>query len=218
MLGSYQDRGVRMIRKLSIAVLAAAALSGCVSSGYGYRGGAGDYYYGQSLPGQYGYGAPYGSVGYGHPGGVYGSISYGTRYYRSPYGYGYGLPYYGRGYGYPYVYRPGYGYFAPYHPPYRTVVVRPPHQHQPHPPPRERPDHSDVPWRDLDRLRERKSGPPRPMPARSEMAHSAGVAIDNPGTWPRGDASAGPARRVGLPQVERPSPRSRGVNLQEETP
>ncbi len=223
-----------MIRKLSIAVVAAAALSGCVSSGYGYRGGAGDYYYGESLPGHYGYGAPYGNVGYGYPGGVYGSISYGTRYYRGPYRYGYG-----HGYGHPYYYRPGYGYFGPYYPPYRRpVVVHPRHPHPRRPPHEERPDHqerpdrSGVPWRDLDRLGEGnaglpRAGMPRPTPARPEVAQtplaaqppagSSGIP-DNTGTRPRGDAGARPGGRMGLPQAERPSPRSRGVSLQEETP
>lgn len=82
-----------MIRRLSIALIAAAALGGCAT--YGYSGGDdGDYYYGS--PGtDYYYGAPYGSVGYY---GGYGS----TRY-----GYGYG--------GYGYGYGPGYGYYPPYY-------------------------------------------------------------------------------------------------------
>ncbi|CAN5648485.1 hypothetical protein BH23PSE2_BH23PSE2_10220 [soil metagenome] len=233
MLGSCQDRGVTMIRKLSIAIVAAAALSGCVTSGYGYRGGAGDYYYGQSSPGHYGYGAPYGNVGYGYPGGLYGSISYGTRYY-SPYGYGYG-----HRYGHPHYYRPGYGYFGPYYPPYRRpVVVRPPHPyprrppHDEHPDHQERPDRSGVPWRDLDRLGERKgglprAGMPRPTPARPEVAQFPSLAPrpagstgmpDNTGTRPRGDAAVSPARRMVRPQAERPAPRSRGVSQQDEIP
>jgi hypothetical protein len=110
-----------MIRKLSLAILAAAALSGCVTSGYGYRGGSGDYYYGGSSPGHYGYGAPYGNLGYGTPGGWYGGLGYGYSsyggYYRygSPYGY-YPYAYYGPGYGYPGPYR------APYHRPHAPRV------------------------------------------------------------------------------------------------
>lgn len=70
-----------MIRKLILPALAAALLAGC-ATGYQYRGGSGDYYYGS--PGvEYrvygGYGYPYG-YGYG--------------------GYGYGYPYYGGGYYY----------------------------------------------------------------------------------------------------------------------
>lgn len=103
-----------MIRKLSLAVaaLAAVALSGCVTSGYGYRGGTGDYYYGRSSSSYYGYGAPYGSLGYGYPGGWYGGLGYGY----STYGY---YPYY------PYAYYgSGYGYRGPYHAPYRPRAPR----------------------------------------------------------------------------------------------
>lgn len=86
-----------MIRKLSIVVLAAVGLSGCVSSGYGYRGGSGggDYYYG----GGSSYGAPYG----------YGGVGYGYGYRDPYYSYGgYGYPYYGYAPVYPYP-RPGHG-------------------------------------------------------------------------------------------------------------
>jgi hypothetical protein len=91
-----------MIRKLLLPALAAAVLGGCVT-GYDYRGGSGDYYYGQPTVDYDYYGGYY---GYGYPG-WHGSLGFG-------YGYG-GYPYYGYG-GYPY-----YGY--PYYPP--VIIVRP---------------------------------------------------------------------------------------------
>ncbi len=113
-----------MIRKLlspSLATaLAAALLGGCVS-GYQYRDGAGDYYYGQPQVEyrDYGYGG-YGGYGgydnspYGYGGGWGGQIGYGTGGYG--YGYGYGYPYGYGGYG-------GYGY--PYYPGGGVIIVRP---------------------------------------------------------------------------------------------
>src|SRR3546814_462944 len=101
-----------MIGKLLLPALASALLAGCVTSGYQYRGGSGDYYYGQPSTQYRYYGSPYGSYGYGYPGGWGGSIGYGY-----PYGY-YGYGGYG-GYGYGYPYYPGY----PYRPP--VVIVRP---------------------------------------------------------------------------------------------
>jgi len=102
-----------MIRKMSIAILAAAALAGC-ATGYGYRGGSGDYYYGR--------------------GGGYDSYDYGSYYGYGGYGHGYGAPYryYGGGYGYPYSYYdyPYYGY--PYY------YTRPPRHDDD-----DRPDHVD---------------------------------------------------------------------------
>jgi hypothetical protein len=86
---------------LSLAAAGVAVLlAGCVS-GYQYREGNGDYYYGQPSVEyrDYGYG---GYDGYGYPGGWSGSLGWGYRYG----GYGYG------GYGYPWG---GYGY--PYYPP-----------------------------------------------------------------------------------------------------
>jgi len=94
------NRGRLMnMRNFAIAIIASAVLGGCVT-GYGYRGGAGDYYYGRPSGDYYGYGAPYGSVGYGYSG--YGYLGHG-------YGYDYGYPY---GYGgyYPGYYYPRYGY------------------------------------------------------------------------------------------------------------
>ena len=130
-----------MIRPLLLPALAAgmaAMLGGCVS-GYQYRDGAGDYYYGQPSVQyrDYGYGR-YGSAGYGYPGGYGG---YGG-YYGYPYGYGgYG------GYGYPY-----------WRPPVHTV--RPGPHDGGHTGGDRRPDHKGdrPPWRNLGDLR-----PPTPM-------------------------------------------------------
>ena len=96
-----------MIRKLLLPALAAALLGGCVT-GYDYRGGTGDYYYGQPSY-QSDYYGPYGYGGYGYPGGWSGMLGY---------GYGYGGGYGGYGYGYPY-----YGYGYPYYPP--VIIIRP---------------------------------------------------------------------------------------------
>ncbi|MDB6163880.1 MAG: hypothetical protein JWL98_1312 [Xanthomonadaceae bacterium] len=103
-----------MIRKLLLPAMAVVLLAGC-ATGYGYRAGNGDYYYGQpSIDYQDGGYYPYGGAGYGYPGGWSGMIGYGMGYGG---GYGpYGYSPYGYG-GYPY----GYGY--PYYPP--IVVVRP---------------------------------------------------------------------------------------------
>lgn len=97
-VGQTEFRGHRMIARLLLSTLAAAALSGCMTNGYDYRGGQGDYYYGQPTIEyrHYGYGAPYDSYGYG-----FGYSSYGHGY---PYGY----------YGYPYGYYP-YGYYDRYY-------------------------------------------------------------------------------------------------------
>ena len=93
-----------MLRNILLTAFAAATLAGCATD-YAYRGGNGDYYYGQprveyryygpSVYGGYGgyYGnGLYGGIGYGYP---YGYGGYGG-YWNSPYGYG----------GYPYWYRP----------------------------------------------------------------------------------------------------------------
>src|SRR5688572_3409380 len=78
-----QQGATDMIRKLLLPLVAVALLGGCVSYGYSYRQGAGDYYYG----------AP--------------SVDY--RYY-SPYSYGSPYSYYGGGYSYYGPYRYGYPY------------------------------------------------------------------------------------------------------------
>ncbi|WP_199268748.1 hypothetical protein [Cognatiluteimonas profundi] len=120
-----------MIRNLLLPALAAALLGGCVT-GYDYRGGAGDYYYGQpSVDYQDdGYYSPYGYGGYGYPGGWSGMIGYGMGYGG---GYGYG--------GYPYGYPYGYGY--PYTPRPPVIVVRPDPRPHPHPRPHRDDDDND---------------------------------------------------------------------------
>lgn len=88
-----------MYRKLLLPALAASVLAGC-ATGYAYRGGNGDYYYGQPRT-EYRYYDPYGFYGgYGYGGyGDYAPAYYydrlGRLVYRNPYGY-YGSPY---GYG-----------------------------------------------------------------------------------------------------------------------
>lgn len=100
----FFTRGWSMKRKLLVPTLAAAAmLAGC-ATGYQYRGGNGDYYYGQPTVEYHDYG--YGGF-YGYPGGWGGSLGFGYGYG----GWGYGYPYWG--YGYPYW---GYGYRGYYHP------------------------------------------------------------------------------------------------------
>lgn len=83
-----------MLRKFLLPALAAATLAGC-ATGYGYRGGNGDYYYGRPTV-EYRHLAPYGYYGgyYGGGYGLYGSYGYGSPYYYAPYYYS------------PYGYRP----------------------------------------------------------------------------------------------------------------
>jgi len=76
-----------MLRKRLLPVLALATLAGC-ATGYSYRGGTGDYYYGQPSVeyryyGGYGYG---GSIGYGYPRAYY-VDAFGRPIYGDPYGY-----------------------------------------------------------------------------------------------------------------------------------
>lgn len=101
-----------MLRKLLLPMLATAALAGC-ATGYQYRGGQGDYYYGQPQV-EYRQSGPsgfYGDVGLGYGSGFgFGGFGYGfgasyfyDRYGRLVYGYPsqyFGSPYYGRGGGY----------------------------------------------------------------------------------------------------------------------
>lgn len=129
-----QEQGNHMIRKLILPALTVALLGGCVT-GYSYRQGSGDYYYG--APGvEYRYYPtyPYGAYGY------YGPYRYADPYaYRSyPYGYR-------SGYGYPY----GYPYSNYYY--YRRQVPQ-------HPPADPTPDGISSPWRRLDEARRRKQG------------------------------------------------------------
>ncbi|RYF45017.1 MAG: hypothetical protein EOO27_42220 [Comamonadaceae bacterium] len=139
-----------MLRKLLLPALAIATLAGC-ATGYSYRGGSGDYYYGQpSVDYRY-----YGGYGFG------GSIGYG-------YGEGYYLDVFGRPvYGYPYGY---YGGRYPSYPYGHGPRPRPPHgsghggghdgDHHDAPPgqgghrPGNRP-----PWRDIGRPRDRNDDP-----------------------------------------------------------
>ncbi len=90
-----------MIRKLLFPALAIATLAGC-ATGYSYRGGSGDYYYGQPSV-DYRYYGGY-SFGYGGFGG------FGRGYYLDIFGrpvYGYPYGYYGGRYpGYPYWHGP----------------------------------------------------------------------------------------------------------------
>ena len=174
-----------MIRKLLLPALATVLLAGCVTSAYQYRGGTGDYYYGQPSTQYRYYGSPYGSYGYGYPGGWGGSIGYGYGY--PPYGY-YGYGGYGYG-GYPYYYRHHY----PYRPP--VVIVRPdsgggdqddgggngndPVRHTERPRP---------PWRDLGNLRGRG---PQPEPVIRKPAPS--MSMPGPQVVP----AAGTSRRSG---------------------
>lgn len=147
-----------MIRKLLLPAVAMAALAGCVTD-YGYRGGAGDYYYGRAPVeyGRYGGYAPNGGY-YGYDsryGGYYGGyIGRGGYYGYGPYGYGgYGYSPYGYN---PYGYRYGYGYPYPGYPP--VYYPRPPRDQgndgsQPAPP---SDNHSRVgedlpPWRRIGR-------------------------------------------------------------------
>lgn len=121
-----------MFRKLLLPAVAATLVAGCVTTDYDYRGGRGDYYYGQP------------STEYRYPGGYYpyGPYPYGS-YGRYPYG-AYGYPYYGYPYGgyyrYPYYYRPGY-----------PTYPRPPHQGRPG---TDRP----APWRNYDEIIRRRQG------------------------------------------------------------
>lgn len=110
--GFESNRGRIMIRRLSLVVLTAAALTGCMTDGYSYRGGSGDYYYGRPSVDYYydGYG-----YGYGYPG------WYGGYDYRHGYGYGYRYPYHGW-YG-------GYWDYPYYWPPYRPRPPRPGDDH-----------------------------------------------------------------------------------------
>lgn len=93
-----------MLRKALLPLFAATLLGGCVT-GYDYRGGGGDYYYGRP------------SVDYRYYGDYSGPYSHG--YYNRYYGgygptFGYGYPYY-YGYGRPIIVRPGYGHPRPGH-------------------------------------------------------------------------------------------------------
>ena len=133
-----------MLRKLLLPLLATAALAGC-ATGYQYRGGQGDYYYGQP------------QVEYRHsgPGGFYGDIGLG--YGAGNFGYGFGASYfydsYGRLlYGYPNRYRNPYYGRGGYYPPRR------PHGHDDgnnHAPNADNRQDRPPPWRDLGQIQQR---------------------------------------------------------------
>lgn len=101
-----------MLRKFLLPAIALATLGGCVT-GYGYRAGSGDYYYGQP------------EVEYRYLGGYSPHLRSG--YYGNGFfvGLGYGYPYAGYGawgrpyYGYPHIYGYPYSYWyrpRPHHP------------------------------------------------------------------------------------------------------
>ncbi len=156
-----------MIRKIFLPVLAAVALAGCVTSGYDYRGGRGDYYYGQPAVEyrHYGYGGPYGNVGYGYPGGWGGSFGYSHYYGRG----GYGDPY--DYYGYPYGYYDRNDYYS------RPRVQQP----RPVEPPRRpdgssltdirgaTPDDGNPPWRNPGQSVRERTRAMQPPPPRIRM-------------------------------------------------
>lgn len=125
-----------MIRKLLLPAVAVALLGGCVSAGYSYHQGRGDYYHGAPSV-EYRYHSPY-------PYGYYGSSRFGGYPYAYPYGYRQYYDPYGYYYGYPY----GYPYGNPYY--YRRPVIHV----QPRVDPT--PDIDRSHWRDLNRLRRRE--------------------------------------------------------------
>lgn len=98
-----------MLRRLLLTMLATVAMAGCATD-YNYRGGNGDYYYGQprveyrdlgpsGYYGGFGLGYGYGSYGYGSYG--YGRHGFGATYYYDRFGrlvYGYPGGYYGSAY------------------------------------------------------------------------------------------------------------------------
>ncbi len=134
-----------MLRKLLLPMLATAALAGCATD-YQYRGGNGDYYYGQPRVeyrhlGPSGY---YGGIGFG-TGTGFGGVGYGATYFYDRYGrlvYGYPRSYYGS------PYYGGNGWYRP----------RPPHDHgdrDDHDDPNETRSERPPPWRDLGGLQQR---------------------------------------------------------------
>lgn len=132
-----------MLRKLLLPMLATAVLAGCATD-YRYRGGNGDYYYGQPRV-EYRYIGPSGYYGSGY----YGEWGLGYGFG----GYGYGATYYYDSFG-----RLVYGYPGRYR--YGNDWYRSPRPHRGH---GGRDDHDDdadndhdrrPPWRDLGRLQQ----------------------------------------------------------------
>ena len=199
--GPLPKGGSHMIRKLLLPAVAIALLGGCVT-GYDYRGGRGDYYYGQPNT-EYRYHG-YGQYGYGYP--------YSSRYYGRGY---YGYPYYG----YPYSgYNPSYpGYGGGYYP-RPPIVVRPPRPGHPghgdgdddndHRPPRHDDNDDRSPWRNLDDLRRRKQGPEPGISRRVEPSQPM-APMPRPAVRP-----SSPAPRPAV-QARRSSGSSMGDRLRE---
>ena len=92
-----------MFRRILLSMLATATLAGCATA-YTYRGGNGDYYYGQPQT-EYRYHDPYGFYGGFGYGGYAPGVHY-DRYGRVIYGSYYGYFGYPPGYGSPWWYRP----------------------------------------------------------------------------------------------------------------
>lgn len=126
-----------MIRKLLLPLVAVALLGGCMTSGYSYRQGNGDYYYGAPSV-EYRYYSPY---PYASP-----YSYYGGHYYSGPYRYGYPYGYYGYPYADPYYGAGYYHYGTPRRPSADPT-----------------PDRTRSPWRDLEQLRRRSLVDPTPQ-------------------------------------------------------
>ncbi len=137
-----------MFRKLLLPMLATAALAGCATD-YQYRGGNGDYYYGQPR-------VEYRDLG---PGGFHGGIGIGAGYGGFGYGgYGYGPTYYYDRYGRLIYGDPGRYYGSWYYGGNGRYPTHPPrghdHQGDPDGDAANRPDRPP-PWRDLGHLQPR---------------------------------------------------------------
>lgn len=172
---------------LLLPAIAVALLSGCVS--YGYRGGHGDYYYGQPTT-EYSYPYGYGDYGYG-----YGGYGY-PGYYSSPYWGGIGY----------------YRYYGPRRPSHHDGGHGNDHGHGGNDhhggndggndPPRNLPDRPRAPWRDLGRLdrQERLGQPEQRSPSRASPVQAAERAPQPVRSAPRrmeGVEGVAPIRRAG---------------------
>jgi len=170
-----------MIRKLILPAIVIALLGGCVT-GYSYRQGSGDYYYGAPAV-EYRYYPTYSYGAYGY---------YGPYRYADPYAYR----------GYPYGYRGGYGY--PYGYPYSYYRYR-----RPVPRVDPTPDGNSSPWRRLDEARRRQQGGNAAPPPESPTGNDNNA--PRPDETPRrqqdgGNATPSPAMQ---PRVSpAPPPRS----------
>ena len=184
-----------MLRKILLPALAIATLAGC-ATGYSYRGGNGDYYYGQPsvdyrYHGGYGYG---GSIGYGFGQGYYLDV-FGRPVYGYPYGY-YGgrYPSYPYGHGHGPRPRPPHGHGGGHHGD---------HDHGDHDGP---PTHggqrpgNKPPWRDIGRIHERGDD----APSRSRR-------LGQPDARPMMQRPASPSRTSAPVMRERSESRPAGV-------